>query len=119
MARRRSEERASYWRGVIRDQATSGLSIQAFCFDREVSPASFYQWRRRLDETKRREVGAASNPPQPASSQFVAIDLPASLSRTASCCEVVLADGRRVLVPEQFDGDSLTALFVALRATSC
>jgi len=39
MVRRRRMERAQYWRGVIRDQKASGLSISAFCKEREV-PAS-------------------------------------------------------------------------------
>jgi len=36
------------WRRRLRRQATSGLSIPAFCARGGVSSASFYAWRRRL-----------------------------------------------------------------------
>jgi hypothetical protein len=36
------------WRLRLRRQATSGLSISAFCKREQVSTASFYAWRRRL-----------------------------------------------------------------------
>ena len=48
MVRRVSKERAQYWRGVIRDQKASGLSISTFCRERKVPAASFYSWRRKL-----------------------------------------------------------------------
>jgi hypothetical protein len=48
VARYQRGERERVWREVIRDQAVSGLSISAFCRDRKVSPASFYNWRRKL-----------------------------------------------------------------------
>lgn len=43
------------WRGVIESQAESGLSVAEFCRRHDVSPASFYAWRKRL-----REENAAS-----------------------------------------------------------
>jgi len=50
---RRGKERDRYWRGVIRDQKTSGLSISAFCRERKVPAASFFNWRRKLAERDR------------------------------------------------------------------
>ena len=44
------------WRRRLRRQATSGLSIPAFCAREGVSSASFYAWRRRLAAPPRRRA---------------------------------------------------------------
>lgn len=36
------------WRGLVGDQARSGLPVAQFCAREGVSAASFYQWRSRL-----------------------------------------------------------------------
>jgi len=43
--RRGGGDRAAYWRGVLREQAASGLSIAAFCRERGVA-ASETTWPR-------------------------------------------------------------------------
>jgi|ETNmetMinimDraft_15_1059895.scaffolds.fasta_scaffold87892_2 transposase-like protein len=45
---RRSLEKEAQWRGHIRQQAGSGVSIRQYCRDRQLSEASFYVWRRKL-----------------------------------------------------------------------
>ena len=113
MAGRGSKERERYWRGVIRDQKASGLSISAFCREREVPPASFFSWRRKLADRERsvaREDTAA---------KFVPIELPSPPAATRSCCEVVLTDGCRIIVPARFDAGSLREILGALREQPC
>jgi len=39
---------AERWRGLLRRQVESGLSVVEFCRRYDVSQASFYQWRKRL-----------------------------------------------------------------------
>jgi len=82
VARYRRGERERVWREVIRDQAVSGLSISAFCRDRKVSPASFYNWRRKLaDRELEREDSKHHSPTTDhavVASKFVALDLPIS-----------------------------------------
>jgi hypothetical protein len=56
MARTGAAER---WRGLLRRQAGSGLSVAEFCRRHHVSQASFYQWRKRLQG----ERPARSGPP--------------------------------------------------------
>jgi hypothetical protein len=56
VARYRRGERERGWREVIRDQASIGLSISAFCRDRKLSPASFFNWRRKLAERESASV---------------------------------------------------------------
>ena len=41
-------ERRRRWEQVIEDQAGSGVSVAEFCRENDLSPASFYQWRKRL-----------------------------------------------------------------------
>jgi transposase-like protein len=48
---RRVRRDASQWRVLIERQQASGLSIAAFCRQHDVVTASFYAWRRRLDES--------------------------------------------------------------------
>lgn len=45
------------WRSLLSAQASSGLSIKAFCAEHELKEASFYQWRKRI---KPREEGIES-----------------------------------------------------------
>lgn len=52
---RKSSEKQSYWQDIVNRQASSGLSIRAFCRREHVSEASFYMWRRKLRERKRGE----------------------------------------------------------------
>jgi hypothetical protein len=44
--RRSSKER--FWRQMVRQWRSSGLSIRAFCANRQVSQPSFYAWRRTI-----------------------------------------------------------------------
>ena len=44
--------RAGYWQELIDQQRLGGLSVKLFCFEKNVSVASFYQWRRRLTASK-------------------------------------------------------------------
>ena len=41
-------ERRTHWRAIIENQATSGMSIAAYCRDAQIKPSYFYTWRRRL-----------------------------------------------------------------------
>jgi hypothetical protein len=41
--------RAGEWREVIRGHERSGMTIREYCEEQKISPASFYQWRRRLE----------------------------------------------------------------------
>jgi hypothetical protein len=114
MAGRVSKERERYWRGVIEDQKSSGLSISAFCRDRKVPAASFFNWRRKLAErdgsVERKDVAA----------KFVALELPPSpTAASRSGCEVVLPNGCRVIIPTQCDAGWLGEIVRTLQESSC
>lgn len=109
MTRRRNVERDQHWRGVIRDQEASGLSISAFCREREVSAASFFSWRRRLTQLDRNDTAA----------KFVPLELHAPPTATRASCEVVLPDGCRIIVPIQCDAKWLREILAAIKERPC
>jgi len=43
-------ERRVHWRTIIEDQAASGMSIAAFCREKQIKPHQFHSWRRRFRE---------------------------------------------------------------------
>ena len=109
MTRGRSSAREEYWRGAIRDQQASGLSIVEFCRRREVSAASFHRWRRKLGRRRREDSTA----------KFVSIELPPPVRAGQASFEVVLPDRRRIVVPARFDADSLRQLLSVLEDKPC
>jgi len=48
----RKKSRELHWRGVLKQQSTSGLSIAAFCRKKSISQPSFYAWRRKFRDQK-------------------------------------------------------------------
>jgi transposase-like protein len=110
MSRRGNSEREQYWRGVVRDQPASGLSISEFCRQREVSAASFFRWRRKLGQRQQEDSAA----------KFVSIELaPPPAHAGQPSFEVVLPDRCRIIVPARFDADSLRELLGVLEDRPC
>lgn len=51
MARRHTIRRTqAQWKDIIEQQQQSDLTIQQFCTEHAINPASFYQWRHRMAE---------------------------------------------------------------------
>jgi transposase-like protein len=133
MTRRRNSERERYWRGLIGEQRSSGVSISAFCRERETPLSSFFQWRRKLEqrqheqgsaqgESASREGGDRNSPGEHAPSvvQFVPVTLDAPPPAKRIGCEVVLPDGCRLLVSTGCDANWLREIVEALQgAASC
>jgi transposase-like protein len=121
MARRRNLERERYWRGVIREQQASGQGISAFCREQEVPLSSFFQWRRKLKERPPKEERASGNntPQEDSAAKFVPVQLQPPPTATRAGCEIVLADGCRVIVPTQCDATWLGEILGALRERPC
>jgi transposase-like protein len=109
MARRRKSEREEYWRGVIRDQEASGLSISEFCRQREVSVGSFFRWRRKLGQ---REQGGSEG-------KFVSIELAPPPAHAGQANFEVVLPRCRIIVPAGFDADSLRELLGVLEDKPC
>ena len=115
---RRSAGRERYWRGVIKKQRASGLSVAEFCRRNDVADALFYRWRRRLAEldaqqdSRPKAVERINEVDRETAARFVAIELPPPPVPTGF--EIVRPDGLRVLVPAAFEGEALRELLRAL-----
>jgi transposase-like protein len=106
MARGRERDRGKerYWRRMLRQWQRSGQRVRAFCSVHGLCEASFYAWRRTIQE---RDGHGWAGDPRPA---FV----PVTLATVAASLEVVLADGRVVRVPAGFDAATLRQLLAVL-----
>jgi transposase-like protein len=79
MALSKRHRSAEEWREVFTRQASSGLSVQAFCTRESINTSSFYRWRRvagdpQVATTHERGVAASEVvrvPPLTAQSEFV------------------------------------------------
>lgn len=126
MAGRRRLERERYWRGVIREQRASGLSISAFCRERGLAAGSFFNWRRKLENqqgeeesTRNHRVACKDSTGTNTVAKFVPIEVHASHAMTRAGCEVVLPNGCRVVVPTQCDATWLCEILGALQERAC
>ncbi len=52
MARKVNQALREEWRTRIEGQRQSGLTVAKFCHREGVSPATFYQWRRKLQAAR-------------------------------------------------------------------
>jgi hypothetical protein len=106
------ENRELIWREKVEQQKGSGLSVAAYCRRERISEASYYYWKRRLAERKdkpKTESGEGDG-------RFVAIDLPQTVCDNL---EVVLRNGRRLVVPDRFSENTLRALLAILEDSAC
>ena len=107
--RARDERNERQRRRWINQWRASGLSVPAFCTRYDLTPASFYYWRRVLERR------AAKEPAAFVPVQVVADAVPAQ----ASALEVVLTDGRTVRVAPGFDAATLRQLLAVLEGRLC
>ena len=97
------------WREVIARQQGSGLTVAAFCRRAQLSPVSFFAWRRKL----RAAVTFAEVKLAPPAAG--ALPVPAEAPRVgASGIEVHLPAGRWLMVRPGFDPQTLRDLLAAL-----
>ena len=97
------------WRALVREQESSGRSVQEFARERGLSAASLYWWRSHLRGRGRVGVGE----PRLAAVTLLHTE-PSSRASTGSSFEIVLRNGRRLVVPRDFDAVALRALVAEL-----
>ncbi len=102
----RREQAWAKWRDLVAEQEQSGLSVAAFCRDRELAQSQLTYWKRRVRE-------AAKAP-------FVEVQLAEprvqawALGSTA--IEVRLKNGRSLMVAASFDARHLRALLAVVES---
>ncbi len=107
MARTTSVERVARWRGILRRQAGSGLSIRAFCEREGISQPSFFSLRRRLREAGDEGVGSESRGTGPAESDGEGLFVPLQLVGSAASLEIWHPLGYRVRVTGEVSREAL------------
>jgi transposase-like protein len=105
--RRSSKER--FWRQMVRQWRSSGLSIRDFCKDRQISEPSLYAWRRTIAQ---RDAEAARFVPV----QIVAEEKPAvAKDPSSNGLELLLGAGRVLRIGAGFDEATLRRLLALLQ----
>ena len=108
VASRKTEIR---WRGLVREQESSGESVQEFARQRGLAPATIYWWRSRLRRRSSKRGERMQLAP------VTVLRSPGSPRSSAEGFEVELANGRRLRVPADFDGEALGRLLTTLERT--
>jgi hypothetical protein len=98
-------ERRAHWRAIIDSQATSGVSVAAYCRDAQIKPSYFYTWRRRLREQ------------QSCTGGFLEL-IPGRLTEAASGIRIRLDAKLSIEVERGFDPFTLRAVVETLRGLS-
>jgi hypothetical protein len=105
-------KRANYWAKLLGSWERSGLSQAEFCRRRGIKAVNFAWWKRRLRGPRSpvSKPGRRGKGPGP----FVEVRLAGASS--SSAYEVVLAGGRSIRVPSQFDPQILSGLITAVES---
>jgi hypothetical protein len=96
------------WRQIIDGQASSGLTVSAYCLERGITQGSFYTWKRRLRQPAKR-----NRSPKPA---FV--EVKRTKTSASEAIEICLPGERRLLVRRGFDHDLLIDLIRTLEGAA-
>ncbi|MFY9856297.1 MAG: transposase [Terracidiphilus sp.] len=99
-------EHREKWRGLVLEQHSSGQTVAAFCRDRGIRAAQFYDWKKRLRE------GEAAKFVE------VKVEQPSKQGKAAPghhpAIEVRLNSGRSLVVEPGFDSSHLRSLLAVL-----
>jgi hypothetical protein len=102
----RREQAWAKWRDLVAEQEQSGLSVAAFCRDRELAQSQLTYWKRRVREAVK--------------APFVEVQLaePRVQARAlgSTVIEVRLKNGRSLMVAARFDARHLRALLAVVES---
>jgi transposase len=97
----RDPRKEQQWRRWIQQWQQSRLSVRDFCVRYDLAEATFYAWRRQLQQ-------------QESAAAFVPVRVVPDEAPAADSLEVVLDGGRRVRVAPGFDPATLRQLLAVL-----
>ena len=118
----RSVEKESFWRDVVGRQVASGFSVRAFCRSQSLREASFYSWRRKLEERIQEKSPTVKHKfptGEVVSARRGAPDfVPAVVGSVPSdpSIELQLASGCRLMLPLSIPMSRLAELVLALES---
>ena len=91
-----NSSRQRYWAGILGEQQASGLTKKAFCEARNINPATFYYWQRRV-ETPDPVIGEVFQQLQPVADHELIVCLPGGEVVLRSACISTLAQVAKAL----------------------
>ena len=102
--------RREFWQQVVAQQRTSGLSINRFCAQEGLATATFYLWKRRLEQ------GPGGRGAAPASVGFTPVRVEPEVAPLAAPggIEILLPHDRRVRLSGRVDRQQLADVLAAL-----
>ena len=99
MARgKRDSKRERFWRGALRRQKGSGLTVRAYCAEEQLAETAFHAWRRILRE-RDAERRPASAPPVAPAPAFVPVVLRGADRPAQGHIVIDLRGGRAMRLP--------------------
>ena len=104
----RLSNKERFWRRMVRQWHSSGLSIRDFCGEQQIAEASFYAWRRTI---ARRDDEAVRFVPMRVIPDDKSVATP---DASGSGLELLLGAGRVLRVGPGFDGPTLRRLLALL-----
>ena len=100
----RNEQREQFWRRIVSGHPRSEMSVVAWCGEHGVSAPSFYVWRERLAEHKRRRP------------QLLPVEIiPSAVSENTSALEIELPNRVKVRVPSGCELELLRQVLTMLQ----
>lgn len=120
--------RGGFWRGHITRCESLGVSIAAYCRERELCAASYHWWKRTLKKRDARVAAASggmspmpavTNAPLPFAEVTVVGPGAAPAGEENAAIEVTLAGGRRVGVRPGFDAATLAQVLRVVEGLGC
>ena len=106
-------ERARYWADQLAAWKRSGLSQVEFCRRENINGGTFAWWKRQLRKAGGKPAKRRGRP-RKRSGRFVEVRL--AEASTVQGYEVLLARGRSIRVPPQFDPQTLSRLIAAVES---
>lgn len=101
-------DQQQFWQMVLETFTSSGLSVRQFCKQEGLSEASFYSWRKKLNNSHASGVREES----PVSEPFIQVPV---LQSELGCLELVLASGHSLRIPSDIDSTFLIGILSALK----
>jgi len=102
------------WQQRLRDYETSGLSVEAFCQQEDVSRSKFVDWLLILKQKRSKPVGAESEAGDDTAEG--AAFVPVSVKASSSSYEIGLPNGSLVRLPADIDHTVLMDIIHAVGA---
>lgn len=107
-------EKRLYWRRILEESATSGISMREFCRQRRLKETQSYRQRRMLKSGgQERRV---ERPVERERGSFALVS--EEVEAMAADLELVLRDGRRLRIGRGVEEESLRAVLAALEPAS-